>query len=201
MLVNLEGDKCISRGEVGTSQPTKDIWALFSLYARGSATNRASSGGRYLSMSKDDTEEFVAYTLHIPPTPDRRAAMSNSHSSFLEDTQNTSTTTEHPTATVCYIKDTIYTGEFNSVTRAHIVENSANEPPPPPKVAKSETLCGMKGCDEKAQGGTWKSQCECGFRIYRDCYLECVVSGEKGYCPGCKEPYKEERDDEPSSEE
>lgn len=142
-------------------------------------------------MSKDNAEECVAYTVHIPPTPDRR--MSESQTSPLEDAKKAG----QPLG--CYIKDTIYTGGFDCVTRAHVVENSIDESKP----VKSELVCGMKGCDEKAQDGTWKAQCECGFKICRDCYLECVGTGE-GHCPGCKEPYKDISDDEsdePGSEE
>ncbi|XP_057460848.1 cellulose synthase-like protein D5 [Actinidia eriantha] len=138
----------------------------------------SSSGGRYLSMSKDNTEECVAYTVHIPPTPDRQA---------ISDSQ-----TGHPLG--CYIKDTIYTGGYNSLTRAHVVENSVSES----EATKSDLLCGMKGCDEKTMGGT----CDCGFKVCKDCYLECI--GTQGYCPGCREPYKGASDDEstdPGSEE
>ncbi|XP_052187683.1 cellulose synthase-like protein D5 [Diospyros lotus] len=150
---------------------------------RGSSggNRRASSGGRYVSMSKDGAEECLAYTVHIPPTPDRRA-VSESQSSFIDGRTSTG---EHPLG--CYIKDTIYTGGFNSLTRAHVIENSVDEP----KGVKSELICGMKGCDEKAQDG----QCECGFKICQDCYLECIGNGQ-GYCPGCKEPYKDVSDDE-----
>ncbi|THG00432.1 hypothetical protein TEA_010971 [Camellia sinensis var. sinensis] len=75
-----------------------------------SGGNRRSSGERkFLSMSKENTEEYVAYT------------------------------------------DTIYTGGFNSVTRAHVIENSVDEP----KAVKSELVCGMKGCYEKAQDEEW----------------------------------------------
>ncbi|XP_057483592.1 cellulose synthase-like protein D5 [Actinidia eriantha] len=138
----------------------------------------SSSGGRYLSMSKDNTEECVAYTVHIPPTPDRQV---------VSDSQ-----TGHPLG--CYIKDTIYTGGFNSVTRAHVVENSVSES----EAVKSDLLCGMKGCDEKTMDGT----CDCGFKVCKDCYLECI--GNQGYCPGCREPYMGASDGEstdPGSEE
>ncbi|KAL7172063.1 hypothetical protein ACSBR2_031706 [Camellia fascicularis] len=159
-----------------------------------SGGNRRSSGERkFLSMSKENTEECVAYTVHIPATPDRRV-MSESQTSPFEDSKKSGHLMGGS-----YIKDTIYTGGFNSVTRAHVIENSVDEP----KAVKSELVCGMKGCDEKAQDGTWKAQCECGFKICRDCYLDCIGTGE-GYCPGCKEVYKgvsEDERSEPSSEE
>ncbi|KAI7988932.1 Cellulose synthase-like protein D5 [Camellia lanceoleosa] len=91
-------------------------------------------------MSKENTEECVAYTVHIPATPDRRD-MSESQTSPFEDSKKSG----HLMGGF-YIKDTIYTGGFNSVTRAHVIENLVDEP----KGVKSELVCGMKGCDEKA---------------------------------------------------
>ncbi|KAF7152102.1 hypothetical protein RHSIM_Rhsim01G0288500 [Rhododendron simsii] len=156
--------------------------------SNGGTRRTSSGGGRYLSMSKDEIEECVSYTVHIPPTPDRRPVSDSQNSRLVSDSQN-SLPSGHPLGS--YIKDTMYTGGFNSVTRAHVLESSLDES----KVVKSELICGMKGCDEKAQDGNWKSQCECGFKICRDCYLECVGIGG-GYCPGCKEPYKDFSDDE-----
>ncbi|XVF22141.1 hypothetical protein REPUB_Repub12eG0148200 [Reevesia pubescens] len=54
----------------------------------------------------------------------------------------------------------------------------------------------ISGCDEKAMQG----KCECGFKICRDCYLDCVGSGG-GHCPGCKEPYKDASDGDSDDEE
>ncbi|GER42768.1 cellulose synthase-like protein [Striga asiatica] len=153
-------------------------------------SRRASSDGRYLSFSKDSsTEEFVAYTVHIPPTPDRRP---------FSDSQNLENTNPNESQ----IKDTIYTGGFNSATKAHVRKSSEIEP----IVEKSKKICGMLGCDEKAANGRFKSYCECGFGICEDCYVDCLKIGE-GNCPGCKEPYKEvngnesEEEEEPFSEE
>ncbi|KAA8543054.1 hypothetical protein F0562_021451 [Nyssa sinensis] len=162
---------------------------------RGSTSGgnrRASSGGSYLSMSKDNEEEFVAYTVHIPQTPDHRI-MSDSRDSPSEDIKKTGNPMEN------YIKDAIYTGGFNSVTRVHVIENTVEKP----EEVKSKMLCGMKGCDEKAVDAASRAQCECGFKICGDCYLDCIVPGG-GYCPGCKEPFKDVSDDEsdePNSEE
>ncbi|CAK7342638.1 unnamed protein product [Dovyalis caffra] len=49
----------------------------------------------------------------------------------------------------------------------------------------------MKGCDEKAI----KEKCECGFKICRDCYLDCVGSNGAGHRPGCKESYKDDKEE------
>ncbi|KAL0420083.1 UNVERIFIED_CONTAM: Cellulose synthase-like protein D5 [Sesamum radiatum] len=99
-----------------------------------------------------------------------------------------------------FIKDTIFTGGFNSATKAHVRKSSEEEP----VMAKSKLICGMEGCDEKALDGKFKNYCECGFGICHDCYLDCVGNGG-GHCPGCKEPYKDisdgESEEEPRSEE
>ncbi|GAV57006.1 Cellulose_synt domain-containing protein [Cephalotus follicularis] len=143
--------------------------------------NRTSSGGRYCSMSKDDTNEevsseFVTYTVHIPPTPDHQPMTSST-----EDPNKNSVKPERS-----FISGTIFTGGFNSVTRGHVIESSMEGP----ETMKSKLDCGMRGCDEKAM----QNNCECGFKICRDCYLDCVTAGG-GHCPGCKEQYKDVNDD------
>ncbi|KAF2304744.1 hypothetical protein GH714_037794 [Hevea brasiliensis] len=148
-------------------------------------------------MSKDDTSEemsseFVTYTVHIPPTPDHQP-MSVSQTSLFEDINNAAKPER------LYISGTIFTGGFNSVTRGHVIDRSIEVT----KSLKSGLVCGMKGCDDKAVQGL----CECGFKICRDCYLDCVGSNGVGHCPGCKEPYKDvddeelDEDDEAKSEE
>ncbi|KAJ9187827.1 hypothetical protein P3X46_003243 [Hevea brasiliensis] len=159
--------------------------------------NRISSGGRYSSMSKDDTteeinSEFVTYTVHIPPTPDHQP-MSVSQNSLSEHINNAGKPERS------FISGTIFTGGFNSVTRGHVIDCSMEVT----KSLKSGLVCGMKGCDDKAIQG----KCECGFKICRDCYLDCVGSNGVGHCPGCKEPYMDVdekdfgEDDEAKSEE
>jgi 1,4-beta-D-xylan synthase len=170
------------------------------------ANRRASSGGKYSSMSKDETtteevnSEYVSYTVHMPPTPDHQP-MSASQTSLAGDGRSA----EKPERN--FISGTIFTGGYNSVTRGHVIECSMDQAEP---VVKSGLICGMKGCDEKAIHGkkSKRGLCECGFKICRDCYLDCVGSGG-GRCPGCKEPYKgasddedeeDDEDDEPGSE-
>lgn len=149
--------------------------------------NRASSGGRYCSTSKDETEvssEFVSYTVHIPPTPDRQP-MSASLSSHPEGSR----IGENPKRS--YISGTIFSGGFNSVTRGHVVECSNDQS----QMTKSMGMfCGMRGCDGKPLVGKSRLPCECGFKICRDCYEECLGNG--GKCPGCKEEYRGEDDQE-----
>lgn len=181
-----------------TSSPTGGCHGLTSPIRRHSlSTNqnsplsgkgfRGSSGGRYVSMSKESTDEFVAYTVQIPPTPDNRT---------VADSQNSPVRKSYGYGNPSdgYIKDTIFTGGFNSVTKAHVRKSSEDEP----MVMKCKTMCQMEGCDEKKA----EAKCECGYVICRECYLDCVgIDG--GHCPGCKEPYKgisDDERDEPKSE-
>ncbi|GMI98860.1 CELLULOSE SYNTHASE LIKE D5, cellulose synthase-like D5, SALT OVERLY SENSITIVE 6 [Hibiscus trionum] len=157
----------------------------------GRGNRRASSGGRYSSMSKDDpgeemNSEFVTYTVHIPPTPDR-PSISASQTSLNEDGKDGLKLKPERS----FISGTIFTGGYNSVTRGHAIGCSSERP----ETLKLGSVCGMKGCDEKAIEG----KCECGFKICGDCYLDCVGTGG-GHCPGCKEPYKDVDDDDDDDE-
>ncbi|CAD5183091.1 unnamed protein product [Musa acuminata subsp. malaccensis] len=160
------------------------------------SSHRVSSdggGGRYCSMAANDesqelTSEFVRYTVHIPPTPDRQAAAEVEAEEALEPESRPQRS---------YISGTIFTGGLNCVTRGHVIECSADGA----SVAKSTGMfCKMKGCDGGAFLSGSKPPCECGFMICKDCYLECAGSGG-GQCPGCKEPYGTVTDDEDSASE
>lgn len=156
----------------------------------GKGIRGGGSGGRYLSMSKESTDEFVAYTVHIPPTPDNRTIADSQDS--LVGSGRKSYGVGNPSDG--YIKDTIFTGGFNSVTKAHVRKSLEEEE----VMRKCKTMCQMEGCDEKKA----EAKCECGYVICRECYLDCVgIDG--GYCPGCKESYKgisDDESDEPKSE-
>lgn len=132
--------------------------------------------GRYLSMSKDGNDEYVAYTVHIPPTPDHQ---------FLSNSQ-TSPVKNHGNPNENRIKDTVFTGGFNSETRAHAKRMKSVEEI---GIVKSKSLCQVDGCDEKLKLLS-KTECECGFRICNECYIDCCETGP-GVCPGCKEKFKE----------
>ncbi|KAK7337495.1 hypothetical protein VNO77_18072 [Canavalia gladiata] len=158
------------------------------LSSRSMGGGRRFSGGgtNYSSMSKEETmeemnSEYVTYTVHIPPTPDRKP-LSTSQSSLPEETKNRNS----------YISGTIFTGGFNSVTRGHVMECSMERE----EASKCMSVCGMKGCDEEALRRRSGGPCECGFKICRDCYSECGGNNGAGKCPGCKEPYKYVSDDE-----
>lgn len=148
----------------------------------GGENRRRSSGGggRRLAFLKESTDEFVAYTVQIPSTPDNR---------ILSDSQNSpplsSSKSRGRIPNEGFIKDAIFTGGFNSVTKAHMRKSSDDVP----SAVKSKLICGMEGCDEKAVG----NHCECGFGICRDCYSDCV-DNVGGHCPGCKDPYRDVSD-------
>lgn len=145
---------------------------------------RRTSSGRYISYSRDDLDselgsatEFMNYTVHIPPTPDNQP-MDPSISQKVEEQ---------------YVSNSLFTGGFNSVTRAHlmdkVIESEANHPQ---MAGAKGSSCAIPGCDAKVMSderGADILPCECDFKICRDCYLDAVKTGD-AICPGCKEPYK-----------
>lgn len=181
--------------------------ASFSNNPNSPLRRRVSGGGgnnNYSSsMSKEDStleeinSEYVTYTVHIPPTPDRQP-LSTSQTSLNEDDKKNIMGNHNNKA---YISGTIFTGGFNSVTRGHVIECSMEGEEP----SKAGLVCGMEGCNEKAiQGRSSGGLCECGFKICRECYLECCGGkngGNKGRCPGCKELYNNVSDGQEEEEE
>ncbi|GJS68951.1 hypothetical protein Tco_0683516 [Tanacetum coccineum] len=94
--------------------------------------------GRYLSMSKDGGgHEYVAYTVHIPPTPDHQF-MANSQD-CLEYGNVQGDPNENR------IKDRVFTGWFDSETRAHAKRMKSMEV----SILKSKLLYQVNGCDQK----------------------------------------------------
>ncbi|XP_047174533.1 cellulose synthase-like protein D5 [Vigna umbellata] len=161
----------VPRASVSTNNPTSPL--------------RASGGGRRLSGTgtsqsggiEEMNSEYVTYTVHIPPTPDRKPL----------------TISEDGKGSTSFISGTIFTGGYNSVTRGHSsVEIEA--------LPKSASVCGMKGCNEEPMKGSLCDPCECGFKLCRECYLECGGNNVGGKCPGCKLPYKYASDDEDDEE-
>lgn len=144
---------------------------------------RRTSSGRYISYSRDDLDselgstDFMNYTVQIPATPDNQP-MDLSISQKVEEQ---------------YVSNSLFTGGFNSVTRAHlmdkVIESEANHPQ---MAGAKGSSCAIPGCDSKVMSderGDDILPCECDFKICRDCYIDAVKSGG-GLCPGCKEPYK-----------
>ncbi|PWA40699.1 Cellulose synthase [Artemisia annua] len=134
-------------------------------------------------------DEYVAYTVHIPPTPDHQFMANSQESLEYRNVQGNPSENR--------IKDTVFTGSFNSKTRAHTRRMKSVEEV---TVLKSKLLCQMNGCDEKLLGKSSKTQCECGFRICAECYLDCCSNGS-GVCPGCKELFRENYDESDNKDE
>ncbi|CAN6564555.1 unnamed protein product [Malus baccata var. baccata] len=144
---------------------------------------RRTSSGRYVSYSRDDLDselgsgEYMNYTVHIPPTPDNQP-MDPSISQKVEEQ---------------YVSNSLFTGGFNSVTRAHLMDKVIESETNHPQMAGAKgSSCAIPGCDAKVMSdgrGEDILPCECDYKICRDCYTDAVKTGG-GICPGCKEPYK-----------
>ncbi|XP_051119887.1 cellulose synthase-like protein D4 [Andrographis paniculata] len=146
---------------------------------------RRTASGRYVSMSREDLDmsgefsgggDHMNYTVHIPPTPDNQP-MDNSVAAKAEEQ---------------YVSNSLFTGGFNSVTRAHLMDKVIDSEVTHPQMAGSKgSSCSMPACDGKSmkdERGNDVVPCECRFKICRDCFLD--AQKDTGLCPGCKEPYK-----------
>ncbi|XP_058099447.1 cellulose synthase-like protein D4 [Magnolia sinica] len=144
---------------------------------------RRTSSGRYISLSRDDLDnsgemsgDYTNYTVHIPQTPDNQP-MDASVAVKAEEQ---------------YVSNSLFTGGFNSVTRAHLMDKVIESEVSHPQMAGAKgSSCAMPACDGKVmkdERGEDVDPCECRFKICRDCYLDATREG--GVCPGCKEPYK-----------
>ncbi|KAJ0778203.1 putative 1,4-beta-D-xylan synthase [Helianthus annuus] len=146
---------------------------------------RRTSSGRYVNLSKDDVDtpgdssgDYMNYTVHIP--------------------------NELPEASVAtkaeeqYVSHSLFSGGFNSVTRAHLMDKVIDSKVTHPQMAGSKgSSCAMPACDGKVvkdERGADIIPCECRFKICRDCFLD--AQKDTGLCPGCKEPYKTDADDD-----
>ncbi|KAL3514921.1 hypothetical protein ACH5RR_021823 [Cinchona calisaya] len=147
---------------------------------------RRTSSGRYVSLSREDLDmsgefsaDYMNYTVHIPPTPDNQP-------------MDTSTSSVAAKAEEQYVSNSLFTGGFNSVTRAHLMDKVIESEVTHPQMAGSKgSSCSMPACDGKVmkdERGNDITPCECRFKICRDCYMD--AQKETGLCPGCKEPYK-----------
>ncbi|XP_073039831.1 cellulose synthase-like protein D4 [Primulina eburnea] len=183
-----------------SSQPSKKVRSSANSSSSGNRGStgqtvkfaRRTSSGRYVSLSREDLDmseelssgDYMNYTVHIPPTPDNQP-------------MDTSVATK---AEEQYVSNSLFTGGFNSVTRAHLMDKVIDSEVSHPQMAGSKgSSCAMPACDGKVmkdERGKDVIPCECRFKICRDCYLD--AQGDTGLCPGCKEPYKVgEYDDEP----
>ncbi|KAK6162196.1 hypothetical protein DH2020_002037 [Rehmannia glutinosa] len=153
---------------------------------------RRTSSGRYVNLSRDSIDsdinsvEFSEYTVHIPPTPDNQP-MDPSMSMRIEPALISQRVEEQ------YVSSSLFTGGFNSVTRAHLMDKVIESETNHPQMAGAKgSSCAIQGCDGKVMSderGEDILPCECDFKICRDCFIDSVRTGD-GICPGCKEPYK-----------
>uniref|UniRef100_A0A7N0VN56 Cellulose synthase-like protein D3 n=1 Tax=Kalanchoe fedtschenkoi TaxID=63787 RepID=A0A7N0VN56_KALFE len=143
---------------------------------------RRTSSGRYISYSRDDLDSEMGstdfnYTVHMPATPDNNP-MDPSMSQKVEEQ---------------YVSSSLFTGGFNSVTRAHLMDKVIESETNHPQMAGTKgSSCAIPGCDAKVMSdgrGADILPCECDYKICRDCYIDAVKTGG-GICPGCKEQYK-----------
>ncbi|KAG0448858.1 hypothetical protein HPP92_027621 [Vanilla planifolia] len=162
------------------------------------AFSRRSKSGRYTRYSRDDldselgsgeiSKEFLSYHVHIPPTPEHElinsAAAANPLMAARVEEQ--------------YVSNSLFTGGFNSVTRAQlmdkVIDSQANHPQ---MVGAKGSTCVVPGCNAKVMSderGKDILPCECDYKICGDCFADAVQAN--GICPGCKEPYKATNVDE-----
>ncbi|KAI7988408.1 Cellulose synthase-like protein D3 [Camellia lanceoleosa] len=146
---------------------------------------RRTSSGRYVNYSRESNDldseignsEYMDYTVHIPSTPDHQP-MDPSISQKVEEQ---------------YVSNSLFTGGFNSATRAHLMDKVIDSETSHPQMAGAKgSSCAIPGCDGKVMSderGEDILPCECDFKICRDCFTDAVKTGD-GICPGCKDPYK-----------
>ncbi|CAN1236545.1 Cellulose synthase-like protein D3 [Linum grandiflorum] len=120
------------------------------------------------------------YTVLMPETPDNQPGGTDPSISQKVEEQ--------------YVSSSLFSGGFNSVTRAHLMEKvTDSEQSSHPQMAGAKgSFCAIPGCDANVridQRGLDILPCDCDFKICRDCYEDAVKTGG-GICPGCKDPYK-----------
>uniref|UniRef100_A0A0E0AUC6 Uncharacterized protein n=1 Tax=Oryza glumipatula TaxID=40148 RepID=A0A0E0AUC6_9ORYZ len=158
---------------------------------------RRTSSGRYVSLSREDIDmegelaaDYTNYTVQIPPTPDNQPMMNGAEPASVA-----------MKAEEQYVSNSLFTGGFNSATRAHLMDKVIESSVFHPQMAGAKgSRCAMPACDGSAmrnERGEDVDPCECHFKICRDCYLDAQKDG--CICPGCKEHYKigEYADDDP----
>lgn len=117
---------------------------------------RRTSSGRYVSLSREDLDmsgeisgDYMNYTVHIPPTPDNQP-MESSVAVKAEEQ---------------YVSNSLFTGGFNSVTRAHLMDKVIESDVTHPQMAGAKgSSCSMPACDGKVmkdERGVDVSPCAC----------------------------------------
>ncbi|CAA6669624.1 unnamed protein product [Spirodela intermedia] len=154
------------------------------------AFGRRTSSGRYVSYdqeqmdSEPESGEYARYRVDIPPTPDNQPMAGE--------------VPVDPTISVRveeqYVSNSIFSGGFNSHTRAHLMEKVIDSETSHPQMAGARgSVCATVGCDGKVmrdERGADIVPCECGHKICAECYDDAARQDDGGICPGCKEPYR-----------
>ncbi|KAL2485357.1 Cellulose synthase-like protein D4 [Abeliophyllum distichum] len=85
-------------------------------------------------MSGEYSSDYMSYTVHIPPMLDNQPM----------DTSVAAKSEEQ------YVSNFLFTGGFNSVTRAHLMDNMIESKVSHPQMAGSKgSYCAMQTCDGK----------------------------------------------------
>lgn len=122
---------------------------------------RRTSSGRYVSLSREDLDmsgevggDYMNYTVHIPQTPDNQP-MDSSVAVKAEEQ---------------YVSSSLFTGGFNSVTRAHLMDKVIESEVNHPQMAGARgSSCHMPACDGKVMKdarGNDVTPCECRYFLY-----------------------------------
>ncbi|OAY77544.1 Cellulose synthase-like protein D1 [Ananas comosus] len=149
--------------------------------------------GRFAGYSHDDlnsfdpsSAEYQVYHVQIPMTPDNRSVTAGGRSADLVDPAISARVEEH------YISNSLFTGGFNVVTQAHLMDRVTDPAAAADHNNKNSSTCSIRGCDSKVyknQHGDDVLPCDCSFKICAECFADAVKTGG-GLCPGCKEQYK-----------
>ncbi|KAJ3672605.1 hypothetical protein LUZ60_007326 [Juncus effusus] len=193
----MQTNRSLRNSRSGRNQPTNP-----SQPDRSVQFVRRTSTGRYVNYSQDDidsissetgdftnppSQEYAHYTVTIPPTPDNQP---------MEIEPSISARVEEQ-----YVSSSLFTGGFNTATRAHLMDKVIESESSHPQMAGAKgSSCAMEGCDGKVMSderGVDILPCECDFKICAECFNDAVKAG--GKCPGCKEPYKVTELDEMSN--
>lgn len=148
-----------SGGSTGSSQGARNSGGPTVKFAR------RTSSGRYVSLSRDDIDmsgdlsgDYMNYTVHIPPTPDNQP-MDTSVAMKAEEQ---------------YVSNSLFTGGFNSVTRAHLMDKVIDSEVTHPQMAGAKgSACSMPACDGKVmkdERGADVIPCECRYVRAIYCY-------------------------------
>lgn len=137
---------------------------------------RRTSSGRYVSLSREDLDmsgelsgDYMNYTVHIPPTPDNQP-MDTSVAAKAEEQ---------------YVSNSLFTGGFNSVTRAHLMDKVIESEVSHPQMAGAKgSACSMPACDGKVmkdERGADVTPCDAGKLLNSNIFIiietcTCILS-------------------------